>query len=148
MDNKPFKDAALAQAAIFSHLQMSSVEAPSSIYDIHNALKDDPHVKNLQQISDYIKRLRDLKLVLRIREGKMYKYWLADNAQMPPTGQQAANVTKQKVKYAKTNEGIATAFRESFPMPVIKQIDVPQIKITDSLITISHSKYKLTLELA
>lgn len=149
MENKPFKRLALAYDAIYNHLRMCSVEAPSSITEIYEVLKSDPNILNYDRVKSYVKRMHSKKLVIRVKEGRTFKYWLADSqrADQPlPVGKgsydRAATKTNVAALEVVEDEPAAIAMRE------LSGVSIPQIKITNSLITISHSKYKLTLELA
>ena len=67
-----FKSAAITRNRIEKLLKEVDYKNPMSIGDIYPQI---PEAKNLAQVSDSVKVLHHQGKLMRIREGKAYKYW-------------------------------------------------------------------------
>lgn len=142
MENTPIRQIALAYNTIYTHLRMCSVNAPSSSIEIYNAIRDNPNIRNADQVRSYIKRMHKEGLVGRIREGLSYRYWLINPSEENQPLRPVRGVKYDAEKQADAPLKLLTENDERSNVT-----DVPTITISNSTIEITHSKYKLLLEL-
>lgn len=155
MSHKPFRSISLAYNEIYKYLSDLAPGDVRSTLQIWNALSPSPNMKNIQQVIDALRTFYAKGMVSRLREGKSYMYW----ANAVPL----ARSLKSRDVIAEHNT-LASAIRDYDAKRELPEItlahleaplkvrsaehEVPHVVITDACITVTHSKYKLTLELS
>jgi hypothetical protein len=127
--NNPFKQSALAYAAIEKYLRDNAFPTtPVSIDDIFIALGE--QVKNRQQVADCIKMHRANGNLGSLREGRIKRHWWADN----------------------DHRGLPTPAPADEPAPVVTVNDVPiptpeTTTAPNNTVVIITNGVKITVEL-
>lgn len=119
--------AAQQYAAIHAYVRTLTKESPKTANEIYEHLRD--KVRNKQQVVDCIKKLQAVQQVCYVREGIAYIYW----HKVPGVACSIATPPDKPQKHS--------------PVQVITPADIPKIHVTESRITISHSRYEITVEL-
>lgn len=128
-----FKDSALAYNAVLDHFKNQPTGNVLTIRQVWEALSPAPYMKNELQVKDAIVKYYNKGLISRMREGQAYAYWYTPK-------DKPQNIVKEV--------GLSPVLLD-FDKPITRTTsEVPDIKITDTCIFISHTKYKLTLELS
>jgi len=148
------KDAALAYVSVLDYMEKLPAGHAVSINEITEAFKNKPYnIKGSAHITDIVRKHYSKGLLKRNLEGKKHVYWATTRKPVvginPPTFNKALTINSdlELIPPFRLEEPICKQ-AEFVPTNILKDTinEIPEIKITNSGVYISHPKYKLTLD--
>ena len=134
MENKPFKDTALAIQAIHTRMKSTTIVNPLTCGELHRQLVD--VTKDEKQCENAIRRMYSKGELLKIREGKNVRYWWNDKYSEPVRKTAPAKApTPPKVVVAQTTA------------PTSSGKNIPEILVTQTSVVIMSDRIKITVEI-